>query len=607
MPKLEIRLHGHLLVSGNQALDLGVDLATVRRFHKGEEIPYIPATAIRGAVRIQLEALLAGIGETDVGPYVLDERPGTIAESYHGIVARLFGFSDRTGERSGSKEGCLRFSDGLPRDPARACQALAVRPGLELEDQTAAAADQKLFFRQVVEAADEPLVFEASLGLGSTAQEDIAKLRAAVESTDALGAGRAKGGGFIEIHWIDDPPAECETDVTETPEIAQRVTRAQLILTLEEPAHFGDGGPRGNHHATRTYIPGATVRGAIAWALLRNGISPDDSDFRRLFVDDPASFADALLAADPEVEPLVVPVTAQEQRGTHTLRDILPTELARERINRALEGSGRYLRLDDGLVRFDPVERRPARNLLRRTRTRVSIDRHTGAAADNRLFSIEQVEPWLARTDESEPTRPARFSGWVEGLAPEATKLLVRAASLPILLGGGRNHGLGRARLEVRLADDPALDEPEKTVLSLAELVDREAASLAKRAGITLESADGPVPLALVARSDYAPGERDRPHPLAERDLAETGGDLPLARSFFHSAAVGGYDQLRREGSLKDLVPAVGAGSVFVYTIDREELGNWLGAMLPRLRRGVGRWTESGCGRFGLFEPLAKE
>lgn len=605
MPTLEITLRGHLLVSGNQALDLGVDLATVRRFHEGEEVPYIPATAIRGAVRIQLEALLAGTGRTDVGPYILDERPDTAAGDHDGLVARLFGFSGRTGERSGSREGCLRFSDGIPRDPERARQALAVRPGLELEDQTATAADQKLFFRQVIEVADEPLVFAADLDLGTAAEEDRRKLRAAVETTDALGAGRAKGGGFVEIRWIDEPSVSRDSD-TRVSKSTEEATRARLILTLAEPAHFGDGGPRGNHHGTRTYIPGPTVRGAVAWALLRAGVSPEEPGFQELFLlEDRASFGDALLASDPDVDPAIVPATAREQRGTHARHDVLVTELARERVNRALEGSGGHLRLDDGDVRFDPVEPpRPAKDLLRRTRTRVSIDRRTGAAADSRLFSIEQIEPWLAKARHGEAPRPARFSTWVEGLSPQAARLLERAAPLPILIGAGRNHGLGKAGLEIRFAADPGFEEMEETVLSLARLVDQESIRLAERAGVTPASiaGNGSIPLALVALADFVPTDRERSHPLGE--LGEAGS---VWRSFVHTAAIGGYDQLRKEGSLKDLAPAVGAGSVFVYTIDRDRLADRLRSLMPRLRRGVGRCTESGCGRFGLFSPNAKE
>src|SRR5262245_51067490 len=126
MPRLEIVVHGHLLVAGNQDLALGVDLTTARRFQEGLLVPYIPATALRGAVRMQLEALLAGAGEPGVDPYPLDR--GVPPEKLGGPVARLFGYSGKSGERTHSREGSLRFGDALPTDPLRAIQALRVRP-----------------------------------------------------------------------------------------------------------------------------------------------------------------------------------------------------------------------------------------------------------------------------------------------------------------------------------------------------------------------------------------------------------------------------------------------------------------------------------------------
>jgi hypothetical protein len=58
---------------------------------------------------------------------------------------------------------------------------------------------------------------------------------------------------------------------------------------------------------------------------------------------------------------------------------------------------------------------------------------------------------------------------------------------------------------------------------------------------------------------------------------------------------------------LKELVPAVGAGSVYVYGIERDRIPQFVTELLPALRRGVGRRQESGCGRFELFTRFSKE
>ena len=604
MPRLEVVVHGHLLVAGNQDLALGVDLTTARRFQDGQLVPYIPATALRGAVRMQLEALLAGAGEPDVDPYPLDrENPPKTLDS---PVARLFGYSGKSGERTNAREGCLRFGDALPVDPARALQALSVRPGLEIEDYSATAEDKKLFFREVAEVSAEPLVFRADLEIGSDVQEEDRRyLQAAVETTDALGAGKSKGGGFIEIRWLDKAADAPAPGVEGDPATA---VRARLVFTLREPAHFGDGGPQGNHHATRTHVPGATVRGAVAWALIRSGIDPEQNPaFQKLFIGEgAASFGDALFVPGSETEPRIAPATRRKRRGTGEVRDILVTELARDRVNALLEGIGRHLRADDGPARFDPDKVRPGGRLVRRIRTRLSIDRHSGASAHGKLFSIEQIEPWIpgkVKKGKEAPPRQVRFAAWVERLDAESALLLARAAEQPILLGAGRNHGLGKADLEIVFAGEPEIADAERRVLALAGRLDRETRELAARTGLPAPPDDGGrVPLALVALSDFVPYEEKPAHPLAGD------GELEPVRSFLlPQGAAGGYDQRRKEGALKDLQPAVGAGSVFVYEIPREGLGDRLRRLLPRLRHGVGGSTESGCGRFGIFELIEKE
>ncbi|HEV7504984.1 MAG TPA: RAMP superfamily CRISPR-associated protein [Thermoanaerobaculia bacterium] len=609
MPILEITLQGHLLVAGGQAAESGADLATARCRYGGKLVPYIPATALRGAVRIQLEALLKGGGldREVVEPYPFDVPEGQVPPDPEGSVARLFGYSGPTGKRKGAGEGALRFSDAIPIDLARAEAALRVRPGVELENFTATAEDKKLFFREVAEVSSEPLVFRAHLTVVEPPKlktGDLDFLRAAVEITDSIGAGKAKGGGEVTVRWIDiDLPT-----VVRVQGDSASGTRARLLFTLVEPAHFGDGGPYANHHATRTYIPGATVRGAVAWSLLRNGrTQPGDKGFKELFLEGPpASFGDALLVHEADAEPSLYSATARTVRGSkHDLRNVLVPELARERVNRAGAESAVYIRTDDGHERLDPVEEaRPSDRLVRHTRTRVSIDRWKGTAAEGRLFSIEQLDPILSSKN-VEDVHPARFVSWVEGLTPAAAHSLAGLSGTAVLVGAGRKHGLGLVEVDVRFESEPHEGEPEQKVRELARLIDRAAADLFRRAGIgEVSPSTRKLPLALVALSDYVPSRADIFDPLSEPELKTLDlGFRGLGRKFLKAGVSGGYDQRpETAAALKDLLPAVGAGSVFVYEIDPDELGETLRRLLPPLRRGVGQRVDSGCGRFGLLE-----
>ncbi|MDP9119883.1 MAG: RAMP superfamily CRISPR-associated protein [Acidobacteriota bacterium] len=607
MATLTITLQGHLLVAGNQAADLGVDLATARRFDGQDWVPYIPGTALRGAIRIQLEALLRGARCGAVGPYPPAPGPGGSDP-----VARLFGYSGPLRQREGSHEGALRFGDAVPADRDAALAALTVRPGLEIDDHTGSASGGKLYFREIADPGIQPLVFTAPLEIRpGTLDADIELLRAAVATTDALGAGKSKGGGAIAISWSDAG----STRATTLRGDAAAAPRARLILTLAEPAHFGDGGPRGNHHATRTHIPGATVRGAIAWALLRSKtLSSESPEFRALFLDAdaPVSFGDALLAAGPDATPAVQPATLRHRRGQPAdLDDILVPELARDRLNRLLADRGVYLRADDGADRFEPAKTRPVQGLVRRTRTRVSIDRWNGASANGRLFSIEQIEPYLFRPGGGKPPSPVCFVSIVEGpggSTPNPIRHLELLQGLSVLVGAGRNHGLGQVVVEVRFEPEPVEPSPRQSLLALGNEVDRLTTRFARRTGI-LTAAPPPSAshlVALVALSDYVPAGDTADHPLAEPALAPAGlaAVVPLRR-FLNPATFGGYDQTPGKPPLKELLPAIGAGSVFVYELEPTQLPA-LETLLPVLRRGVGFHVESGCGRFKPFEPLQR-
>jgi CRISPR-associated Csx10 family RAMP protein len=606
MPTLEIHVRGPLLVAGD-ASALGADLATARRFDGKRSVPYIPATALRGAIRLQLEALLRGDGRSAVGPYPLDEEKGDVEPD--DAVARLFGYSGPKDERTGARPGQLRFGDALPLDSLAAADTIRVRPGLEIDNTTSTAADRKLFFREVADVGTD-LVFRAPLDLRDVSAEDERLLRAAVETTDALGAGKAKGGGAIEIRWLEE---DTRTGIAEENKVGTVVqgdgnaSQARLLITLREPAHFGDGGPFGNHQGTRTYVPGATIRGGIAWALLNHHRTTAESPvFQALFVGpNAASFGDALPVGSPAEEPVILAATRREERGTHAMDDILVRELSRERIGRLLaeRGSPLVLRADDGDHRFDPVpDARPAHRLVKRTRTRVSIDRQTGASAEGKLFSIEQIEPTTTCG------QPTRFVSWVEGIPKDGGALLTKLEGLPIALGAGRNHGLGQAALELRFEEPVQSERAGETVRALSDAVDQAARSLASRAGLEVSALPlGVLYLALVAQSDYVPAsDRDR-HPLAEPIFSGQFQKNPPVRCFLRSGSTGGFDERpNRSGPLKDLLPAIGAGSVYVYEIENESLAG-IEDVLAILRRGIGRRVECGCGRFSLHTGTGLE
>ena len=58
------------------------------------------------------------------------------------------------------------------------------------------------------------------------------------------------------------------------------------------------------------YLPGSSLRGALAAQYLCEGGSPDKEDFHQLFVHDPVPFPNLLPAGDPTVIPKAIALTA---------------------------------------------------------------------------------------------------------------------------------------------------------------------------------------------------------------------------------------------------------------------------------------------------------
>ncbi len=238
--------------------------------------PYIPATALRGALRESFEALLRGTGEhracaggDGVDPEHPDPDDGAEADadrtcSLGGdgtpcLACRLFGARrPRIGDAERAFSG-LVLGDALPVGEPR----WTVRPSVALARARRSAADMHLVLQRIPEAVgDAPLEFTARGRVNDAALAPY--LDAAARSTPHLGAGRSRGLARVEIEiaWADDVPPAPEAALP--PGTGEDL---RLRVTLTSPALVGASVVDANHRETRQEIPGATLRGAIGFAL----------------------------------------------------------------------------------------------------------------------------------------------------------------------------------------------------------------------------------------------------------------------------------------------------------------------------------------------------
>lgn len=593
---LIIRVRGSVAVGG---------AASVDRTHHGASArdsggrPYIPATALRGALRSSLEALLRGAGADACAggtglPADAPDRaraiPCTRGEGGQRCLAcRLFG-----GHREHLAPDAAFFSALVLEDATTTAEPTwTTRPTVGIGRSTRAANNQTLAMQHVPAPTDK-VVFTARGRLLDPSL--MPTFEAALRVTTHLGAGRSRGLGRVDLELLHDAPAPL-------PPLSIEEDEVRLRLELVSPASLGVPIADDNLRDTRRELPGAALRGAIGFALAEalageHSRERPDPAFEQLVAEDGARFsffypveptaASARVTMPIDATPLPATALACKFEGArHPLADGLLDAIAASLVEdpaaaaRVAKSSTSPSCRTSGCsapLRSQRGPRAHTAPIKTRTVTRIAMDRTCDSAKSEMLFTQVLLEPGLV------------FEGSIHHIPRAGRERLALALQQPLSIGRGRASGWGQVRVSLLPA------------LSLAPLLERAAAfhrALGERlaqAGFSREAASRFIPFTLLA--PLIPDEDD------EDGAAALTRDLPLeirfrARRF---AREGGWDQ-RGRGMQPAL--AVAAGGVFAAQL-RE--GFTVRDILPRLldleRDGVGQRRHQGYGAVRCFDPF---
>lgn len=578
---------GAVLVGGHSAVPDGVHGAHAEG---PDGRPGIPATALRGALRESLEAVLRGVGEAAcTGGDGVDPAHGvpgvavpcTLDGGRRCKACRLFG------SRRGSLDERERAFSGLVLGDARVNAGPAgwsIRPGVAMARESRSAADQRLFLQRVPSTPDQRYVAQGRL----LDAELLRYFEAAVRATTHIGAGRSRGLARVEIEliWYDeDEPAAPSLP----PEGDVRV-RVKLLA----PASIGAPVVHPQLHETRRDIPGAALRGAVGFALAEALQDPDgDADFQALVAEDGASFGflypvDEDEEADGLAGPLPITAIACKQHGqAHGLLDSLLDRLAIAHVTEVVQVDA----LERGMLSAcaecgQPMRaaagwRRRRGPVPTRTITRVALDRAHASARDGQLFSQVLLEAGTV------------FEGVIRNVPARGRVRLAQALARPLSLGRARSAGWGRIEIETFPA--AFTDSIEKRAADFdAALQER-----LEHAGLPTGLVGRLVPITLL--SPLLTGGGDAGGALLGHELAGATCYLE-ARRFSRE---GGWDQ-RKRGMEPGLATA--AGGVFVLDLGQ---GRTWRDVLPALQRieqhGIGLRRHQGYGRAMAFDPFFRK
>jgi CRISPR-associated Csx10 family RAMP protein len=593
---LVIELEGALLISGGPTP--GVHSATVRRENG---LPYLPASALKGAIREQLSRL--------AGEDVAGRLLGTNGVGSHGEKG--------SPERPGGGTSRFYVGDGeLISDPRlfQSGSAYAVRTQVAIDRQRRRAADKHLYLRDTV-APSPGVVFLAEADASRLEPDERAMLANVVKAVFALGAGKSTGLGALRMKLVSAPElgralAELKIErCTTSAALASprpRITLPpgedfEVNLEAVDPLCIGTDRLTGNFLRSRDYLPASTLRGALLTAgieaLAGSSAVADrsgDPAFRRDFLDAETCvrFGDGAICARGTRTPRAFPLTlygCKSKAAEHGRVDLLLT-----RYLYALAAEHRHfarpeLRCHKCGERLAPWRRVAGVTGQRRVLTRVGMDRTRGRSEDGKLFSLEILE------------RDTHFRTVVRGVGEEARPLLEAALNGTIRIGHGRGQGYGRLRCaEVRALDDG--EDLASRLEGFDRLARRKLEQLAGRLSLPPKELGGEDRhVAVWLLGDLMPA-RDQPSP-EEALIAALGleGRAEIVAGDLRVDSRGGWDALLHKPKERRPVLVAGSMALLRTPLELAELEERLD---PIERRGAGDARELGFGWIRFSDPI---
>lgn len=448
-------------------------------------IPFLPGSAIKGLCKWQAIRLIEAYPA--LGPKPDPPSVGPVFEIFGGGTDRKHA------------ENRVWFDHAYPADPLQTLRS--IRTGRSARDRISGRArDKHLFFYEDA----EPTKFRTTL----TCDDDLSPsalllLILALRRIEAIGGQRRRGKGRCST-------CVRVTDAGNVPELAGLVLPAddgsppagfcefaRSILAASPPAPTGDTGPviadflqtgespgptsahsgdppvcwvvfgyaespltlaydqaLDNTIDTQDFIAGASLRGALAWQAIRNGLSPDSDLFQQAFVREAVHFgplypgqSDGMVRTLPMPLPLSFYTCKRfpgaygtEGRTVHGLVDRFHVD-GDDCVwcQASLKPAQGYYQLEGDDQQYKPVLVQPPPRVFQRT----AIDEGTGRSKDGQLYSLESLQ------------RGTWWAGYVWGPQDLLESLFQDRCGqwTAIRVGKAKSRGQGWLKIQMRPAE----------------------------------------------------------------------------------------------------------------------------------------------------------
>jgi len=291
--KLRIKVNTSLLIGGQTSSTL-LDAATAR---EASGAPLIPASALKGALRIGLERLLKALKGQDAACFVSDPGKACSPEGPC-TVCKIFG--------GPGSEGKIRFTDARVVEPLRRLftkenkeerreeptgGGYAIRHGVAISRKRNAAQEEMYFNAEVLSQFLPECIFESEVWLLKDFEGDEERLfQTAVRSLETIGGDKSRGLGWVEAELEELSPEESGGQPGAQPQA--QADKVMLLLSPVEHTRISGTKPTSYFLETLNYIPGSTVRGAVARSFSHSlDKGWQDEAFKEAFLKKPTLFS----------------------------------------------------------------------------------------------------------------------------------------------------------------------------------------------------------------------------------------------------------------------------------------------------------------------------
>ncbi len=503
-------------------------------------LPYLTATAIKGALRIEFEAFVRGIGQETLCDFDADIKGCKTC-----LSCRLFG--------GGNEEGKLRFNAAFIKDPdivlpnavRHDLLAKGKREGVSISRTLGKAKDKAYFTKLAFPNMNKirKILFTTQINirweLDGTEKEYLDMFfKYLGEAGLFMGSRKSVGLGYFAI--------DCHMPETFTPTETVDTSRKELKLykiTLETQEPLLVGNTKNKYIIdTLPYIPASTLGGTIGFRLGEHGI-PKETLEAMFDVQNSFSTFNCYLKT-----PYPLPLSQRIEKGKPDPRkDILiPDYLIKLAIEQDKFAFVQTLfnALYKKNLRPDKVCKKP--NTF--YNAKLAIGRELQKAGDGLLYSMELIP------------KGCQFQGFMIG-ETWAVETLKKIGEL--CMGGKRTRGFGRTKIS-------AIEEPTHTKWlkgNEEKSVDTLLKEMATEYSISLPQERTFFTLDLL--SDFVFPEKDYTGPRTFKGFLEehlfNGLEVQVEKAFVEIIQRGGYDF--RKKHVKPMMEWIAAGSTFLVSV----------------------------------------